>query len=88
MKYILGLDIGGTNFRLGLVDRQLTAHRLIKIRPDGGRFPVRRFQQSRNTAVFQAVKPVMVCHTVSCLPVGQDDALIRRNMLEGADERQ
>lgn len=26
MKYILGLDIGGTNFRLGLVDRQLTAH--------------------------------------------------------------
>ncbi|MCI6268246.1 MAG: allose kinase [Clostridiales bacterium] len=26
MKYILGLDIGGTNLRLGLVDRQLTAH--------------------------------------------------------------
>ena len=27
-SYILGLDIGGTNIRLGLVDRQLTAHRV------------------------------------------------------------
>ena len=55
---------------------QLIAHSAVKTRPERCRLLVGRLQNLRSRPIFQAMEPVVVCHTVPQLPIGGDHTLV------------